>query len=39
MKRVPVVADGRIVGIVSCADLMRALSAGLDKSVAEARAW
>jgi len=39
MKRVPVVSDRRIVGIISCADLVRALSAGLDKSVAEARAW
>jgi CBS domain-containing protein len=38
IKRVPVVTDGRIVGIVSCADLVRALSVGLDKSVAEARA-
>jgi CBS domain-containing protein len=38
IKRVPVVADGRIVGIVSCADLVRALSVSLDQSVAEARA-
>ena len=38
IKRVPVVRDGRIVGIVSCADLVHALSVSLDKSVAEARA-
>jgi CBS domain-containing protein len=37
IKRVPVVTDGRIVGIVSCADLVRALSVSLDQSVAEAR--
>ena len=38
IKRVPVVTDGRIVGIISCADLVRALSVSLNKSVAEARA-
>jgi CBS domain-containing protein len=38
IKRVPVVTDGHLVGIVSCADLVRALSVSLDKSVAEARA-
>ena len=38
IKRVPVVADGRIVGIVSCADLVRALSASLNTAFAEARA-
>ena len=38
IKRVPVVTDGRIVGIISCADLVRALSVSLDKSGAEARA-
>jgi CBS domain-containing protein len=38
IKRVPVVRDGRIVGIVSRADLVRALSVSLNKSVAEARA-
>jgi CBS domain-containing protein len=37
IKRVPVVRDGRIVGIVSRADLVRALSVSLNKSVAEAR--
>jgi CBS domain-containing protein len=34
IKRVPVVTDRRIVGIVSCADLVRALSVSLDESVA-----
>ena len=38
IKRVPVVRDGRIVGIVSRADLVRALSVRLNPSVAEARA-
>jgi CBS domain-containing protein len=38
MKRVPIVRDGRIVGIVSRADLVRALAVSLNKSVAEARA-
>jgi CBS domain-containing protein len=38
IKRVPVVTDGRIVGIISCADLVRALSVSLNKLVAEARA-
>ena len=38
IKRVPVAADGRIVGIISCADLVRALSVSLDKSAAEVRA-
>jgi CBS domain-containing protein len=38
IKRVPVVTDGRIVGIISCADLVRALSVSLDKSVTEVRA-
>jgi CBS domain-containing protein len=38
IKSVPVVTDGRIVGIVSCADLVRALSGRLDQSGAEARA-
>jgi CBS domain-containing protein len=38
IKRLPVVTDGRIVGIVSCADLVRALSVSLDELVAEARA-
>jgi CBS domain-containing protein len=38
IKRVPVVRDGRIVGIVSRADLVRALSVSLNKLVAEARA-
>ena len=38
IKRVPVVRDGRIVGIISCDDLVRALSVSLNKSVAEARA-
>jgi CBS-domain-containing membrane protein len=38
IKRVPVVTDGRIVGIISCADLVRAFSVSLNKSVAEARA-
>ena len=38
IKRMPVVRDGRIVGIVSRADLVRALSVSLNKSVAEARA-
>ncbi len=38
IKRVPVVRDGRIVGIIGCADLVRALSVRLNKSVAEARA-
>ena len=38
IKRVPVVTDGRIVGIISCADLVRALSVSLNKSAAEARA-
>jgi CBS domain-containing protein len=38
IKRVPVVTDGRIVGIISCADLVRALSVSLDKPDAEARA-
>ena len=38
IKRVPVVTDGRIVGIISRADLVRALSVRLNKSVAEARA-
>ena len=37
IKRVPVVADGRIVGIVSCADLVRALSVSLNTAFAEAR--
>ena len=38
IKRVPIVRDGRIVGIIGCADLVRALSVRLNKSVAEARA-
>ena len=38
IKRVPVVTDGRIVGIISCADLVRTLSVSLDQSVAEVRA-
>ena len=38
IKRVPVVRDGRIVGIIGCADLVHALSVRLNKSVAEARA-
>jgi CBS-domain-containing membrane protein len=38
IKRVPVVTDGHIVGIISCADLVRALSVSLNKLVAEARA-
>jgi len=38
IKRVPVVRDGRIVGIIGYADLVRALSVRLNKSVAEARA-
>ncbi len=38
IKRVPIVRDGRIVGIFGCADLVRALSVRLNKSVAEARA-
>ena len=38
IKRVPIVRDGRIVGIIGCADLVRALSVRLSKSVAEARA-
>src|SRR5712692_10041153 len=38
IKRVPVVRDGRIVGIIGCADLVRVLSVRLNKSVAEARA-
>ena len=38
IKRVPVVTDGRLVGIVSCADLVRALSVSLDKSAAEVSA-
>jgi CBS domain-containing protein len=38
IKRVPVVRDGCIVGMVSCADLVRALSVSLNTSVAEARA-
>jgi CBS domain-containing protein len=38
IKRVPVVTDGRIVGIVSCADLVRALSVSLNTSVVEATA-
>jgi CBS domain-containing protein len=38
IKRVPVIRDGHIVGIVSRADLVRALSVSLNKSVAEARA-
>ena len=37
IKRVPVVCDGRVVGIVSRADLVRALSVRLNASVAEAR--
>ncbi len=32
IKRVPVVRDGRIVGIVSRADLVRALAAGLPRA-------
>jgi len=38
IKRVPVVRDAGIVGIVSRADLVRALPVSLNKSVAEARA-
>ena len=38
IKHVPVVTDGRIVGIISCADLVRPLSVSLNKSVAEAKA-
>jgi CBS domain-containing protein len=38
IKRVPVIRDGHIVGIVSRADLVRALPVSLNKSVAEARA-
>ena len=38
IKRVPVVHHGCIVGIVSRADLVHALSVSLNKSVAEARA-
>jgi CBS domain-containing protein len=38
IKSVPVVTDGRIVGIVSCADLVRALSGRLDQSGAEVSA-
>jgi CBS domain-containing protein len=37
IKRVPVVRDNRIVGIISCADLVRALSVSLNTSAAEAR--
>ena len=37
IKRVPVVRDGRIVGIVSRADLVRALLARPDISVVEER--
>jgi CBS domain-containing protein len=38
IKRVLVVRDGCIVGMVSCADLVRALSVSLNTSVTEARA-
>jgi CBS domain-containing protein len=38
IKRVPVVTDGRIVGIISCADLVRALSVSPDQSRTGARA-
>jgi CBS domain-containing protein len=38
IKRVPVIRDGHIVGIVSRADLVRALPVSLNKSVAEAGA-
>jgi len=38
IKRVPVVRDGRIAGIVSCADLVRALAVSLNAAFAEARA-
>jgi CBS domain-containing protein len=38
IRRVPVVTDNRIVGIISSADLVRALSVSLNKLVAEARA-
>ena len=38
IKRVPVATDGRIVGIISYADLVRALSVSLDQSGAEASA-
>jgi len=38
IKRVPVVTDGRIVGIIACSDLVRALLVSLTKSAAETRA-
>lgn len=37
IKRVPVVSDGRIIGIVSCADLRRGLARGKPKPAARGR--